>query len=496
MMRSLFRGGAVAALSLAALLGAGSVPTQAQVAPPFTTLYSFGGDNFTTGGGDGQGPQADLLVGHDGALYGTTTYGPNGTVFRITPSGAYTKLYEFAYENDGGNPSGSLVEDKNGNLYGTTYDAGLNGYGTVFQLSPSGALTTLHAFNYNDGASPAGGLIFGKGGALYGTTSGGGAHGNGGTIFRMTTAGVLTTLFNFNYADGLYPVGNLLADKDGNLYGVTYGGGYTGGDFSSQAGTAFAFVPGIAFLPGYDFSTPTGGPPPTNYDGANPYAGLIRDNTGNLYGTTSAGGAYGYGTVFVIRPVGTTFGRQFITLHSFTNGDDGGNPFGDLRIGKDGALYGTAGYGGTNGNGTIFRLTPDGGTFTTLYNFSATNSSFINTDGVAPSAGLTIGPDGNFYGTASGGGAYGGGTIFKLTMTPVISSFAPQSGPVGTQVTLTGVNFTETTSVKLGSASAAFTINSDTSLTVTIPAGATSTRVTVTNPFGRGATSRAFHITH
>jgi uncharacterized repeat protein (TIGR03803 family) len=487
-------GGAVAALSLATCLWAGA-PTCAQVAPPFKLLHSF------TGGVDSQGPDADLAVGHDGALYGTSsgtdisesTITP-GAVFKITTAGAFTIVHAFTGPPSpgGGNPQCNIVWDRAGNLYGTTSYGGIQNEGTVFQITPAGKFSTLinfDGFDTGHGIWPKGELIFGKDGALYGLASFGGPGGYG-TLFQATTSGTLTDLVSFDFVHGSGPTGGLLEDSAGNFYGTTWTGGTSG------AGTVFVYVPGFSFPAEYDF---TAFDPNTeiNSDGAYPYSGLIRDAAGNLYGTGLIGGSYGKGVIFEI-PVGGTLR----VLYNFTGGSDGGYPEGKLTIGKDGLLYGTTTRGGNGlssvygGFGTVFSVWPDGSHLTTLYAFTPADSNLANGDGAFPYTGLTLGNDGNFYGTAMAGGADGDGTLFRLTMVPVVSSFSPTSGPVGTKVTIKGANFTETTGIAIGNKPASYTINSDSSLTLTIPSGATSGKIGVTNRFGKGASLTSFVVTH
>jgi len=195
------------------------------------------------------------------------------------------------------------------------------------------------------------------------------------------------------------------------------------------------------------------------------------------------GGANGWGTIFKITSSGA-----LTTLYNFTHGADGAYANG-LVMGKDGNLYGTTGYGGANSNnGTVFKINTSG-TLTTLYSFTG------GADGANPYAGLIQGKDGNLYGTTQHGGLFGNGTVFKLTMPPVVHSFFQAEGPVGTFVNLTGNNFTETTRVLVGTISAYFTIISDTSLTFWVPSGAVTSKITVINPFGKGSNPSPFTVT-
>ena len=218
-------------------------------------------------------------------------------------------------------------------------------------------------------------------------------------------------------------------------------------------------------------------------DGAYPRASLIRGKDGNFYGTTLTGGANGYGVVFKISSSGA-----LTTLYSFTNGTDGANPLASLIQGKDGYFYGTTYNGGANGVGVVFKVSSSGA-LTPVYSFTG------GADGAYLYAALIQGKDGNLYGTDYLSGANGVGVVFRLTMPPIVHSFFQAQGPVGTTVTLLGNNFTETTHVLVGTLSASFAINSDTSLSVLIPTGALTSKITVVNPFGKGFNATSFTVT-
>jgi uncharacterized repeat protein (TIGR03803 family) len=257
-----------------------AIGSPAQTSTTLTTLHSF---NNT----DGASPYAGLVQGTDGKLYGTTFVGGvrYGTVFRITTVGALTTLHSFNI-TDGENPEGGLVQAIDGNFYGTTVVAGAHpSYGTVFKITPGGTLTTLHSFDYTDGYYPEAGLVLATNGNFYGTTYSGGSDPLGGTVFRITAAGTLTTLHSFTTATGGYhPAAGLVQGIDGNFYGTTVHGGAHGGN-----GTIFKIAAGGALttLHSFDFT-----------DGSEPEAGLVQATDGNFYGTTSHGGANNVGTVF------------------------------------------------------------------------------------------------------------------------------------------------------------------------------------------------------
>ncbi len=372
-------------------------------AQTFTTLYNFAGYPE----GDGAAPYAGLIQATDGNLYGTTLNGGDynsGTVFRITPQGTLTTLYSFCSQpncTDGGEPYAGLVQATDGNFYGTTSLAGADGYGTVFKITPSGLLTTLHSFTGypTDGAEPLAGLLQASDGSFYGTTVDGGGNNNCmnnpsgcGTVFKITPGGTLTTLYSFcaqsGCPDGSGPHAGLIQATDGNFYGTTSDGG------ANNGGTVFKITPSGTLTTLYSFCAGGFFCP----DGADPHAGVVQATDGNFYGTTYFGGAPFTGTVFKITPQGV-----LTTLHSF-EGTDGANPYAGLVQATDGNFYGTT-YG-LYGASTVFKITPQGA-LTTLHTFDYT-------DGRYPAGGLVQATDGTFYGTTSNGGANGAGTVFRL----------------------------------------------------------------------------------
>lgn len=289
----------------------------------------------------------------EGNLYGTTTAGgvhDRGIVFKLTPSGTETVLYSFK-GNMGGGPSGfppsSLIIDAAGNLYGTTHFGGgsgncKKGCGTVFKLTPQGSMTILHAFSGSpaDGSAPMAGLIMDSTGNLYGTTCQGGRHGDG-TVFKIAPSGVETVLQSFfgSPMDGSCPAARLDIDASGDLYGTTW----FGGDYGD--GTAFKVAPsGVESILHSFAGAPT--------DGRGPLARLILDSAGSLYGTTSQGGARNDGTVFKISPSGVE-----TILHSFSGApSDGGDPSASVTFAPNGNLFGTTSGGGAHNWGAVFEI--------------------------------------------------------------------------------------------------------------------------------------------
>ena len=394
-------------------------------------------------------PTSGLLRASDGNFYGCT----QGAIFKVSPDGVLTTVASLM-PLDGLNPQAGLTPGPDGNFYGTTRAGGSNNFGTVFRLTPEGMLTRMFAFNGTNGAFPQSTLTLGKDGNFYGTTASGGSANSAGTVFRFSTNGTLTTLASFDSTNtGFSPDCPLLIDSNGNLYGTTPISG------PGLRGTVFRVTPNGVLTTLISFSGP---------NGATPRDGLVMGDDGNFYGTTASGGANNLGTVFRLTPAGA-----LTTLLAFNN-TNGANPIGGLIFGKDGFLYGTTGFGGTNLSfGTIFKLTTNGD-LTTLFNFHGTDGEepsfrlifgndgklygtasfagdldnspsgigsgsvfrittngmfttlflFHGTNGSNPAAPLALGPDGNLYGTTAQGGPGGGGTIFRVILTPQFASIA------------------------------------------------------------------------
>ncbi len=323
----------------------------------------------------------------------------------------YQVIYYFGGGQDGSTPTTGVTMDQRGNLYGTTRDI----FGTVYELrqvNSSWIFSTLADLGFQKGSFPLGGVVKGPDGSLFGTTSEGGGSCSCGVVFNLkpppnASAFVKagwnqTVLYDFtNGSDGGSPgYGNLVFDKAGNLYGTTTTGGTYG------QGTVFKLTPSsggwtesvIYSFSGFD-------------DGGSPQAGVIFDNAGNLYGTTSGGGQYSDGTVYELMPSGS--GWTETVLHSFQSATEGSDPYAGLIFDTAGNLYGTAYSGGLGGyDGSVFELSPSSGgwNFSVLHLFD-----FSKGEGVAPLAGVTMDASGNLWGTTLGGGGYVDGTVYKLT---------------------------------------------------------------------------------
>jgi uncharacterized repeat protein (TIGR03803 family) len=396
------------AIALAILLSA------AMQAQTFTVLHTF------TGANDGDEPQASLTLDGAGNLYGTASYGGSvgmGTVFKLTdrPSGwALTTLYSFSGGSDGAIPLGGVIFGPDGSLYGDTSAGGDSGYGTVFNLKPQPRVcnstecpwlkTTLYQFtDEQDGSAPMGNLLANAAGDLFGTTSG-----PFGSVYKLTPLNhswIYSLLYSFNYFGGPYqPYAGVISDTAGNLFGTTANGGdgecYRGG---GPCGTVYELSPvGSSWRLNvlYEFQG--------RGDGGYPRGALIADRFGNLYGANTAG------VVFMLTPGGGSW--AFNSLYQFQGpcpvqfGPSCG-PWGALVMDASGSLYGTAYLYGAYSYGSVFKLTPSNGgwIYTDLYDF--TNGS----DGSFPMAGVTLDANGSIYGTTEFGGSSNFGVVFEIT---------------------------------------------------------------------------------
>lgn len=462
-------------------------------AQKFKTLAIFDGP-------DGDNPySAGLVQGTDGNFYGTSADGGGrynaGTVFKITPAGQVTTIYDFCSQpncTDGSMPEEGVVLGRNGDFYGTTSSGGgVNGGGTIFEITPSGRLQTLYSFCSQsgciDGYQPGAGLVQGTNENFYGTTLGGGTYDDG-TIFEITAAGELTTLYNFcaGCTDGYAPEALVLA-TNGNFYGTTRLG-------ISNKGTLFEITPAGKLTTLYSFCTQS-----SCGDGSYP-TGIVQAVNGNFYGTTTSGGANssdcfgsGCGTVFEITPAG-----KLTTLYSFcsqANCTDGATPDASLIQAIDGNFYGTtylggASVGGCNGSGcgTIFEITP-AGKLTTLHSFCSKPNC---ADSNYPWAPIMQATDGAFFGTTTGGGI---GSIFGLAtgLHPFVESL-PAAGKIGAAVMILGNNLTNATGVSFNGIEATFKVVSANEIRTSVPSGATTGLISVTLPGQSLKSNLPFHV--
>jgi len=377
------------------------VVTDAHAAQREIVLWTFGGVT-------GESPFDALIEDASGNLYGTTSYGganDDGTIFKLSPDGAISVLYAFRGEahGDGQSPYAGVIADRKGNFYGTTLYGGSGTEGTVFELKETGTETVRAS-----AGQPFAGVIR-INGDLYGANSMGGASSDG-SVFKLAQDGTLTTLHSFaGGTDGAVPVGGLVADKEGNLYGTTEWGG-AGADCYTTAGCGIIYKisPDGTEKVLHALQNTHGN------DGANPYAGLAFDTAGNLCGTTYQGGFHGYGTVFKLAPNGSES-----VVYSFRGGSDGAHPEAGVVL-RNGKLYGTTVDGGAGaqcaatGCGTVFKVSPDR-VGHLLYAFQG------GSDGAHPYAALIADKTGYLYGTTSNGGdlncgsGYGCGVVFRVT---------------------------------------------------------------------------------
>ncbi len=509
----------------AAFCLAASIALNAQA---FTELRAFNGTNGWSA--------SSLVQGFDGNFYGTTQWGGttfresgptdpgDGTVFEITPDGGLATLYNFcSLVNsqgecaDGQRPNG-LILAGNGNFYGTTFAGGSGGNsgfiapeGTVFEITATGTLTTLYSFCTQisgpvclDGAYPMAGLVQGVNGSFYGTTQSGGngsTAGGGGTIFEITAAGKLTTLYNFcsqtNCTDGAEPLNGLVLAHDGNFYGTTTEGGANVNQFCpSGCGTIFKITPEGELTTLHNFCAKKG-----CTDGANPAGALIEGSDGAFYGTVQTGGNASSlgGFDYRITPAG-----KFSVLYEFcaeSGCPDGVDPQGGVIQATDGNFYGVTNQGGAHTLGTAYELTP-AGDLTTLYSFCSQSGC---SDGEYITSGLMQATNGTFYGASSAGGkdsdcsndgTPGCGTIYSIAngLGPFVES-NPVFGKAGQNVHILGNNLTGASSVAFnGTAATTFTVVSATQIRVTVPTGATTGTIVVTTPTGTLNSNVAFQV--
>jgi uncharacterized repeat protein (TIGR03803 family) len=357
--------------------------------------------NFT-GGSDGANPVDGFAIGPTGILYGTASAGGAsglGVVFRVAANGKMTTLHAFTGGTDGATPNGHVIVGAKDTLYGTTTAGGASGSGTVFELKGTKEKVLYGFAGGTDGADPQAELTMDVAGNLYGTTAAGGASGNG-TVFELIAPQKKNgtwqevVLYSFGTGtDGAAPDSGVTLDAAGNIYGTTSLGGDQG------YGTVFKLMPGATWTETILHSFQNAD------DGGNPYAGLVADAHGNLYGAATQGGTNGGGTVFKLKPGGT----KFSVLTSLPGWGISG-AFRNLLIDGSGTIYGTTHCDGDDSAGTIFKLTPSGKswTYTLLYTFTG------GSDGQFTISNL-VSSNGKLYGTTIGGGTDGAGVVYRLT---------------------------------------------------------------------------------
>jgi uncharacterized repeat protein (TIGR03803 family) len=456
----------------------------------FSVIYTFG-----TNPGDPlfpfSIPPGIVIQGRDGDLYTTSPGGGvhnDGTVFTLTPAGTLDVFYSFNARQEPflQQPYVGLALGTDGVFYGSTLyggktSGGNNGFGTVFSVTSAGAISTLYSFSGAlDGANPFAPPIQGVDGNWYGTTTTGTIpNGNGttfgGTIYKLTPAGTLTTLYMFETKTAA-PFGTLVQGTDGKFYGTSSTGG------PNQAGQIFKITPEGEFTALYTFGNGTGGDFPE--------AGLIQGSDGNFYGTTSSGTTLHGGAIFRITPKGS-----LTVLHRFDasrDSTDGFSPLGVVQA-TDGNLYGTTLAGGntksscSGGCGTIYRITPQGSNYSILYNFNTTTGQ--------PSGTPMQHTSGKLYASTSTPSGHGVVYSLDVGLGPFVTFLQRQSlGKVGKTIGIFGQGFATASNVSFDGTSANFQVKSDTYLITTVPSGATTGYVTITTAMGVLNSSTKFRI--
>jgi uncharacterized repeat protein (TIGR03803 family) len=458
-------------------------------AQTFSVLYNLGSaaDDPIQPGRPGM-----VAQGRDGNLYSTAPHGGTccGTVFQVTPAGKLTNIHSFSSNgDDGGFPQGGVILGTDGNFYGTTYEGGTSASGVVFKVTSGGTYMTLYSFTGgSDGGFPYAPPIEGNDGNFYGTTPFGGdvntCNGGCGTIYKITPAGNLTTLYQFDITHGNGPYAPLVLGTDGNFYGTTEYGG------ADNVGVVFKITPAGKFTVVYAFDETRG---------EFPLASLAQGSDGNFYGTTEYGGTQGSGVVFKLTPAG-----KITVLHSLNGTSDGSEPYGGLVQASDGNLYGTSAFGGTmtcdggNGCGTLFKVSLKGA-FSVLYKFNGTA-------GEVPSITPFQHTTGPVYGDTQRGGTgdvspctAGQCGVFYSWNNSVLRAFVSllnYSGKVGKMIEFLGQGFVKgKTTVSFNGTAATPTVVSGTYLTAAVPSGATTGLVTVTTSGVKLASDRVFRVT-
>ena len=382
-------------LAAAAFVGSAFQPAASQT---YTVIY-----NFTGQGSDGATPYGGPILDKSGNLYGTTYLGGRygaGSIYRLSPNGSswtYRSLYSFKAGADGSGPAfGSLAMGPDHTLFGTTEGGGNFGTAFVVCACPPREAVVHNFGSGTDGAQPIGGVVLDSAGNLFGTTSLGGDFGNG-TLFEAKRSGHTWTervIYSFTGgSDAVNPVAGVTLDTQGNLYGTSSFGGANGvGAVYKLTRSNSGWTETIL----YNFQGSS--------DGQNPVGGVVLDTAGNLYGTTFVGGDNGGGTVYELSASG-----KFTTLWSFSGGY--GGPYNKLTLDKNGSIYGFTNGDGVNGLGSVFKLTQSNGTFTfsNLHDFSG------GSDGASPYGSVAVDGNGTVFGTAAVGGSQNQGIVFEIT---------------------------------------------------------------------------------
>jgi uncharacterized repeat protein (TIGR03803 family) len=476
-------------LAIAVLTGAAHTQT-------YSVIYNF---SPGTKSGDPANPQYSGIIaqGHDGNLYSTTPAGGTlcgfcGVVFKMTPSGTLSHVFDFDYHSNGApfTPFSGLTLGTDGNFYGTTEAGGNFSIGTVFKISASGNLTKLYDFGTckspcKEGGYPTAPPVEGRDGNFYGTTPHSTDGTDNGIVYKVTPSGKYTPIYAFDGISGGNPQDPLTLGTDGNFYGTTAKGGKTFQPCwgsSPTCGTVFRITPGgrVTFLYKFDQT-----------HGAGPLGPLVQASDGNFYGTTSAGGnASGDGTIFKI-----TLQGKFTLLYALNGSVDGKQPSAGLAQVTDGkgntvALYGATQAGGSKGYGTLFKVSLSGA-FTRLYDFDSAT-------GRTPEITLMQDTTGILYGETFQGGTDDAGVFYSLNETkklPPFVSLVSTSGKVGAPVDILGQGLNGTTGVSFNGKAAHFKIVSDTYLTATVPGLASTGSVTVKTPSGTLTSNHVFVVT-
>ncbi len=456
-------------------------------------------------GGTGNDCQSGLILGTDGNFYGTGLSNCSGAgyVFKMTSSGTITVLHTFTGTPDGYGP-GVLVQYTDGNFYGITTSGGANNAGSIFKITPAGGLTTIYSFSgINNFSTPTWGLTVGNDGNFYGTQDGSDGKGS---VFKITPAGKLTVLHTFtDNPDGAAPNAGLTLGKDGNFYGVTQYGG-TNYDGKVDQGTFFKITPAGTLTILHDFSTTT------DY-AAYPETPVVQATDGNFYGIINGCAEFGCGgaqDLYKITPSGT-----LSIIEEFTVSNGIGS-FWPLTQDTNGTLYGVTQQGGTVNGGIFFSLNIGAAQYIQLESTSGRETTKVGILGQGFSASSVV----KFGGVQATSIQRSGATFISATVpagaltaavtvttgattltspqifkvTPTFPSFSPTSGAVGIPVVLTGTGLTQTTKVTFAGTSAAFTVNSDTQVTATVPTGAVTGKIAVTTKGGTVASKTNFTV--